>query len=319
LPPFPRPAFPFEFDVDGEVRRLRAHKRTRAVPARRSHQLLIASWNIANLGTQQRDRSHLRLIAEILGWFDLIAVQEVTANFADLEYLAHLLGPSYRILFSDTAGNNERLAFIYHCRKLALLEKVGEIAVPPSAHRHIALPGVAAQYQGFDRNPYVATFRVGRTSLALANVHVYFGSTSRADIDRRALEVFAVARWADLTRRSVHSFTREIVALGDFNMPKAQPGDPIFDALTRRGLELPSHSSIIGSSIASDNRYDQIAFFPGKTQECFTGHMGAFDFDAVVFPELWTDRGQADFNAYLRYYLSDHRPIWIQFEFPVDG
>jgi endonuclease/exonuclease/phosphatase family metal-dependent hydrolase len=316
VPPFPRPGFALQVDVEAEIRRLRGHKRTRAVPARRSHQLLVATWNIANLGAQRRDRSHLQLIAEVLGWFDLIAVQEVTSNVADLELLAHLTGPSYRILFSDIAGNNERMAFLYHSRKLSLLEKIGEIEVPPSAHRHIRLPGVTAEYRGFDRNPYIATFRVGRTSLTLVNVHLYFGSARRADVERRALETFAVARWADLTRRSPYSYTREIVALGDFNMPKAHPGDPIFAALTSRGLKVPGHSSLIGSSIATDNRYDQIAFFPGRTQGCFTGRMGVFDFDAVVFPELWSGRGRADFNAYLRYHLSDHRPVWMQFEFP---
>jgi endonuclease/exonuclease/phosphatase family metal-dependent hydrolase len=317
VPPFPKPTFPYQFDVDAEIRQLRAHKRTRGVPLRRSHQLLLATWNIANLGTQQRESDHHRLIAEVLSWFDLIALQEVTADFSELEYLAHLLGSSYRILFSDVAGNNERMAFVYHGRKLKLLEKVGEIEVPPSAHRHIRLPGIAAEYRGFDRNPYIATFRVGRTSLALANVHLYFGSANRTDVERRALETFAVARWADLTRKSPYAFTREIIALGDFNMPKCEPGDPIFDALTRRGLELPGHSSGIGSSIASDNRYDQIAFFPGGTKDCFIGEMGVFDFDGVIFPDLWHGRGQGDFNAYLRYYISDHRPMWMQFEFPV--
>jgi endonuclease/exonuclease/phosphatase family metal-dependent hydrolase len=315
MPPFPKPSFPLAIDVEYEVQRLRAHKRVRGVPARRSNQLLLATWNIANLGLQQREPEHHRIIAEILGWFDIIAIQEVTSNFSDLVLLSRLMGPSYRVLFSDCAGNNERMAFIYHIRKASLLEKIGEIEVPPSAHRHIKLPGVSSEYRGFDRNPYVATFRVGGTSLAIANVHLYFGSTSRTHVERRALETFAVARWADLTRRSRDSFTQEIIALGDFNMPMAQPGDPIYDALTRRGLQVPSHTSLIGSSIASDNRYDQIAFFPGHTSDCFTGKLGVFDFDAVLFSELWETR-RGDFNAYLRYFVSDHRPMWMQFEFP---
>jgi hypothetical protein len=38
-----------------------------------------------------------------------------------------------------------------------------------------------------------------------------------------------------------------------------------------------------------------------------------FDYDKVVFPDLWQARGQTDFNAYLRYYMSDHRPMWVEF------
>jgi hypothetical protein len=37
-------------------------------------------------------------------------------------------------------------------------------------------------------------------------------------MQRHALETYAVARWAALRRRSRFSFTREIVALGDFKI-----------------------------------------------------------------------------------------------------
>ncbi len=39
--------------------------------------------------------------------------------------------------------------------------------------------------------------------------------------------------------------------------------------------------------ISSDADYDQIAFLPGTTMRTFTGKKGVFDFDAVVFPDLW--------------------------------
>ena len=53
-----------------------------------------------------------------------------------------------------------------------------------------------------------------------------------------------------------------------------------------------------------------MALFP-STLLSGTVEVGVFDFDAVVFKELW-DRGDpAVFNAYLRYYLSDHRVMWV--------
>jgi endonuclease/exonuclease/phosphatase family metal-dependent hydrolase len=315
MPDFEKPVFPFGFNVQDEIAALRGHKQVRGVPERTPAELLIATWNIANFGTQQRENEHLELIAEISSWFDLVAVQEVKDNFADLDGLVARIGGSYRYLMSDVAGNTERMAFIYDSAKLGLLEKVGEVAVPPKDHRHIKIPGSQQKFSGFDRNPFIATFRVGQTSFAFANVHLYFGSNSSVSRNRRALETFAVGRWADLRRKSRFAFTREIIALGDFNMPKREPGDPIYDALTRRGLQLPEHSTQIASSIATDAQYDQIAFFPGKTKECFTGLHGVFDFDQVIFADLWQDpaRSEADFRAYLRYYVSDHRPMWMQF------
>ena len=87
--------------------------------------------------------------------------------------------------------------------------------------------------------------------------------------------------------------------------------DPIFKALTSRGLELPAHTSGVGSNLSSDKHYDQIAFFPGETKACFR-QIGVFDFDTVVFKTLWDSRSPADFRKYVRYYLSDHRPMWME-------
>lgn len=97
------------------------------------------------------------------------------------------------------------------------------------------------------------------------NVHLYFGSDSTISKNRRSLETYAVARWADNRRQSPHAYTKDITPLGDFNLPKVQKGDPIYDALVARGLSLPEHSTQIGSSIATDSHYDRVAFFPGGT------------------------------------------------------
>ena len=56
---------------------------------------------------------------------------------------------------------------------------------------------------------------------------------------------------------------------------------------------------------------DQVAFFPGETKACFR-QIGVFDFDTVVFKTLWNSRSPADFRKYVRYYLSDHRPMWME-------
>jgi endonuclease/exonuclease/phosphatase family metal-dependent hydrolase len=315
MPAFPKPKFQFNYTVAAEIAALRAHRTTRAIPAKSNGRLMVATWNIANFGLQQRRDEDKQLIAEIISWFDLIAVQEVRDNFADLEDVQRLLGGGYKLLFSDVAGNDERMAFIYDSSKVKLLEKIGEIGVPVSQLRHIKLKGIKQAFQGFDRNPYLATFQVSpNNSFLFVNVHLYFGSDKTpADIGRRALETFAVARWADLRRKSPFSFTREIVALGDFNMPKRDATDPVFQALTAKGLELPTHTSEVGSNLAADKHYDQIAFFPGKTKDCFR-QLGVFDFDMAIFRTLWDDpnRSEADYRTYVRYYMSDHRPLWME-------
>src|SRR5512140_1532163 len=135
MPAFPKPKFPFEYDVPSEIQRLRAHKLKRCVPDRTDGQLLVATWNLANLGAQERRDQDKALIGEVLSWFDIVAVQECRENFADLDDLCRKLGPSFRMLMSDAAGNDERLSFLYDSNKFQLLEEVGEIAFPPSQYK----------------------------------------------------------------------------------------------------------------------------------------------------------------------------------------
>jgi endonuclease/exonuclease/phosphatase family metal-dependent hydrolase len=313
VPVFPKPKFQYAYNLQQQIGFLRAHKAARQVPAKQAGHVLAATWNIANLGAQERRSDDLELIAEVISWFDFVAVQECRENFGPLFDILHQLGDPFRVLCSDASGNNERMAFVFDSTKLRPLEEVGEIAFPVAQYKHVKLPGITRKFDGFDRTPYLVSFKTPNTSIVFVNVHLFYGSEKKADMDRRALETFAVARWANLRKKSPFSFTRELVAMGDFNMPKAAPEDPIFKALTKLGLELPDHTSQIASAIASDSYYDQIAFLPGTTQNCFTGRKGVFDYDQVVFPDLWQNgANKKNFYAYCRYYLSDHRPMWVE-------
>jgi endonuclease/exonuclease/phosphatase family metal-dependent hydrolase len=317
MPPFPRPGFDYAYDAAAEIKALRRYRRTqpgRAIPAKSRGTLLLATWNIANLGVQDRIPSDYALIAEIVGWFDLVAVQEVNDNLRGIQEVLARLPRRYRLVFSDASGNQERQAFLYDSTKVRQLEEVGRLSIPPTFTKHIRFAGVELAFPGFDRGPYLASFQSGGFRFLLANVHLFFGSEAKADIDRRVLETYAVAWWANRRQTGKHSYVRDTIPLGDFNLPKAVTGDPIYDALTYRGLELPSHTSRIGSSIASDNHYDQIAFFPGGTKDRFTGQMSVFDFDGALFRGLYEERGLKPFLSFVRYRISDHRPLWIEFD-----
>jgi endonuclease/exonuclease/phosphatase family metal-dependent hydrolase len=204
---------------------------------------------------------------------------------------------------------------MFDARKLVRLDEIGEIDLPPDRARAVHLPGIRQRFSGFDRNPYLASFSLSGTKLSvqLVNVHLYYGSDARQDIERRSLETLAMARWTALRAKSPYAGGRELIALGDFNMPKPRRdgSNGVAAALKNGGLVLPPHSSEVGSSIASDNHYDQVAMLPDTTKEWLV-QVGVFDYDSVVFPDLWKSRSQDAFHAYLRYYLSDHRPMWVE-------
>ena len=120
----------------------------RAISPKSSNYLLIATWNIANLGLQDRKDNDYQLIAEMISWFDMVALQEVNDNLIGLRSIKKYLPSSFKVVFSDKAGNNERLAFLYDTTddKITLLEKFGEIAVPPKDHKDIKLPKIQQKF-----------------------------------------------------------------------------------------------------------------------------------------------------------------------------
>jgi endonuclease/exonuclease/phosphatase family metal-dependent hydrolase len=316
MPPFPAPHFPYTYDLATEIAALNAHRDApdRQLPAKSADHLLLATWNIANLGVQKRDPGDYALIAELMSWFDLIAVQEVNDDLSGIDAIHAALPDNYRLLFSGMGGNRERQAFLYDERRVTLLEEVGQIAIPSNQLAHVKLPGSDVAFDGFNRLPYFASFQSGAFRFLLVNVHLLFGDEQTGPA-RRALETYALAWWADQRHKDHNTYAPNMIPLGDFNLPKMEPGDPIFDALIAKGLKVPPHSSQIGSAIASDNHYDQIAFFPGDTEQQFTGKMNVFDWDNALFQSLLATPGRdvADFHAYCRFHISDHRPLWAQF------
>ena len=317
MPPFPKPTFDYEYNSDLQINALRQWRDTqpgRAIPVKQQSKLLLGSWNIANLGDagQIRADRDIAVMAEILSWFDLVALQEVKENLADLDrILAHM--PGYEAVFSDQSGNDERMAYIYDTARITRLPLAGEIDIPPSSQRHIKISGSTQKFSGFDRAPYTVAFQCEDFVLTLVNVHLFFGSSSKTSLNRRALETYAAGRWADLRRKRGRAFSNNVVVIGDMNMPKAEVGDEVYDALRKRGLHIPTHQSRIGTTITEGKHYDQLAFFPGDAGRAYIQD-GVFDFDGGVFADLWQARTSSEFETYLRYHLSDHRPIWVQFD-----
>lgn len=274
---------PFAYNLPNQKHALQTTKQHREVPDRSTGTLLAATWNLTNFGVQSRSDDDIVLMAEIVSWFDLIAIQEIADDLTDLRRLMANLPSSYRVILSDIGGNYERAGFLYDSDKVERLEMAAEVAVPPSQHRHIQMEGVSGCFKGFDRNPYAVAFRSGALEFIAVSVHLYYGGTSYRDKDRRALEAYALARWSSLRHKAPGAYSQNILIYGDFNLDKPNKNDNVYRALTKKGLVLPKHSSKMGSNLKSDKHYDQVAFHTGEIKDRFTGKSGVFDFDRKPF------------------------------------
>lgn len=332
----PEPRHYFQFQTEADA--LDAHFDTRAVPQKTDDRLLLCSWNIANLGAQDRTPTGLRIIAHILSRFELIAVQEVNEEFRIFAKVVALMDGDYEYVMTDTAGNDERLAFIYDRSKVKPLHLFGELALRDwefpkrdvdVRYRQGGEDKVQTfkklKFRPFDRNPFIGSFGAGSIAFTLVNCHLYFGKfgnstvlANREKYARRVMEIHALAKWADRRGKRRATYDRDIILTGDMNVPAMTPLDSAYDALVEFGMQPLDHPTKAGgTNLGNDKTYDQMAFAPGSIDRRIKDY-GVFDFDNAVFAPLWQrlhaelspKKAVSGFVAHVRHHISDHRPLW---------
>ena len=303
----------FTYSLAMERQALLSTKILRGVPHKATNKLLAATWNLTNFGIQDRLDNDFALMAEVISWFDLVAIQEIADDLAHLRLLMNNLPSTYEVIISDIGGNDERAGFLYDSGKVERLELAAEVAVPPSDQRYIRMRGVSGAFKGFDRNPYAVAFRAGALEFTAVSAHLFFGSNAYYDEDRRSLEAYALARWADQRHKAPGAYSQNILVMGDLNLPIRDESNNVYKALKAKRLIFPQHSTAMGSNLAGDKHYDQVAFPAGGMQDSYTGNSGVFDFDHTpFFADAW-HTGQDYFNAAVKYHIADHRPLWAEF------
>ncbi len=328
---FAKPSFPYRYNLEREIKHLDAHFKLRGVPRKSAGKTLVASWNIANLGDagQVRSQDDLRLMAHILKRFDVVAIQEVKDNLSDFSEIMSYLGRHYEAVFTDPAGNNERMAFVYDSNRVQTRELFAELALVDRTRKSIRVQfkGKTLNFKGFNRNPFMVSFEAHRPGrkrpfgFTLVNVHIYYGAKSGRKLRNRLLEIMALSSWAQKRSRAKTIYDDDVILLGDMNLPSLKKDDSIFKTLKRRGLYLTEYSTNVsrkGTNLGGDRPYDQIAFFPKRTKHEYTGETGVFDFDFALFPYLYSRKNIEKFRAYMKYHISDHRLLWAAFRSKED-
>ena len=280
---------------------LRKQIRDTVPPKTVTDTLLLATWNIRDFDSNKfghgpRLPESFYYIAEIIASFDLVAVQEVN-DLDALEKIVRILGPSWDYIVTDVtagrSGNNERMAFIFDRGKILFQKVVGEIVLPDNQ-----LVGGKRQ---FARTPFFVSFQAGWFKFSLCTVHIYYGSDSGAELERRIEEIDSLAEFlAARAKDEVGNF----ILLGDFNI--VSPQHRTMEALTRHGFVIPEALQGSPSNMFRTKHYDQIAF---NVQE---GQLQIADHDKAAgvlnyYETLYTDR---DFEAYDKLLEGERRQPW---------
>ena len=286
--------------------------------------LLLATWNIRAFSDNRRKES-LYYIAEIVSRFDLIAIQEVSANLAGLNKLVSLLSLNWDYFVTDItdtgSGSGERMAFLYDKSKISFRKMAAEIVLPK---KQLINDGLQ-----FARTPYCIAFQAGWFKFVLTTVHIYYGSNSTADKKKREEEIDMIT--SVLSQRARNE-DMSYILLGDFNIPNVNDGT--MKALEQYGFIVPDKIKDHPSDLGNTNHYDQIAFnlkldenmtvFNEKEQKAGTFHFEETVYteqDLEIYKEYFLDKikGKND-SEIKKYYLSswrtfqmsDHLPLWVE-------
>lgn len=308
---FEKPDFEYNVALSEELERVREHQDHRKIPSATGTNVIIATWNLTNFGLQKREDVHLEIMAEIVRPFDVVAIQEVADNLDHLHTLLLKLGNDWDAVYTDIAGNQERLGYLFNRKRVTPTGLAAELAMRGYERHKIIIEDIIEEFEGFNRNPYIMSFRAGQFEFNLVNVHLYWTSFAL-----RLLEVKALSKWAKSRVDRLFPPNNDIILIGDFNMPRVRDGDEVFGLLTQYGLQLPKYNTeLLGTNLAGDKHYDEVAIFPRRTEEDFTDRMGVYDFDKVLFPDLWKkdEKDNSKFYKYVRYFIADHRPLWTEF------
>ncbi|MCW8966523.1 MAG: endonuclease/exonuclease/phosphatase family protein [Candidatus Pacearchaeota archaeon] len=298
------------------------------IPAKRTNNILIATWNIRKFGgltrewaptrnySPKRDLRALRSIIEILSRFDVIAIQEVTGNLRALRDTIRFLGEKWSFVMTDItagdAGNHERLAFIFNNERTQLSGLACEVVIPPEWIN--GSDPKAAMNRQFARTPYAVSFIAGQETFILLTAHIDYGEDSSG----RVPELKAIAKWMFDWAKRTNTYHQNMVVLGDFNIDRHN--DELWKAFTSTGLHVPTELHEIKRSIfvrhgedpRRDKFYDQIAWFTRATGTARLNMKylqgGGFDF----VPYVYTDQNLS-LNS-ISHRISDHYPLWVEFE-----
>lgn len=298
--------------------------------------LLLATWNIREFDSPaygERIEEAFHYIAEIISHFDLVAIQEVREDLKALDKVRRILGSHWKYLVTDvtegSAGNRERMAFLFDTRKVSFGGMAGEIVIEPvKKGKKIYEP--ACQLA---RTPFICGLQAGWFKFMLCTVHLIYGSSTAED-PKRVEEIKGLAGF--LARRATHksAWSDNLILLGDFNI--FRPSDITFKSLTDSGFIIPEELQKLPSNAPKNKHYDQIAFMLHK-RKLELKKAGVFDFYKSVFKDedqkIYVSKMGASYyktkkgktrdekgkRSYYRTYwrthqMSDHLLMWVELE-----
>ena len=245
--------------------------------------LKLLTWNIQDFG-RSKDKAEIRQIAEFLRDYDLVAVQEVVAGASGPKAVAHLadeldrMGHNWDYRISDRTDSPP-----YKTERYAFLWKTDRVKPVGQAWLEDSLPETVF------REPYLGRFQAGDQVVLLANFHARRG----ADLPEEEFPFLTI-----LPALYPHD---QLILLGDFNLDASHP---VFDEWEQAG-----YRAIVNGEPTSLRFSCEVDYFSSSLDNIFLPP-AVHVLDSGIIDTVGDCANLKEVRK-----LSDHMPVWVEFEF----
>ena len=332
--------------VIGNLQRLRKALDEKIPPKDQSDSLLLATWNVRDLGKdfllgldKDYDKRKLRrgagprqpetfwYIAEIISRFDFVAVQEVN-EIDEWDKIWSILGRDWDFIATEVTdpklgGNGERLLFAFDKRKVTFRKIAGEVVLPPDMLITDAKkPGEKTKQ--FARTPFLTSFQAGWFKFDICTVHIFYGKERGDALKQRIDEIDRIAAFLAKYAKQAFRKTQTLFLLGDFYI--ISPQHDTMKALIQHGFRSPG-SAYFKTNVSHTMHYDQIAYLSRGSGIDVKGQTDLPEADYgtfAFFDHVYTDDQETEYARQMQqsnkskykdwrtYQMSDHQPLWVR-------
>lgn len=251
-------------------------------------QVKLCSWNLQHFGKSKSD-AEIVFIADMLKDFDIIALQEVVAGMGGAQAVARLAdelnrkGSKWDYVISDPTHSTP-----YASERYAYLWKTSRVKQVRQGWLDHHFKNV------IDREPYLIDFNYQNQDFTLVNFHA-IPKKKQPETEIKYFRFFP-EKYPD----------QNLIFLGDFNLPQSHT---VFNPLKKMGYtpalvgqKTTMKMECVGKECLA-SELDNIFFNTNTVHMISSGGIHFYK----RFPDMVTARK-----------ISDHIPIWVEFEFATD-
>jgi hypothetical protein len=259
---------------------LRDRRPEEILPVDHDEEIIVGAFNFLRLGRGEKDVTRMVKLVATANYqiFAGVEIMNTESAFELLDALREETGKPWELILSKKSTGEsayrEYLGYFYREDQVRPIHSEDTFcATNDATDRYnggcFAKDRHAGGVPQFERDPFVANFSIGDQELALAAVHLYYGSYEAEKVRQRKREMMNLKSVMEKMRRA--SPRAQVMAMGDFNLTLDAEGSAAISEKVPRSFYNNSDVEVVGlidgpTTIGFSN-YDHIFYYKDTNLE----------------------------------------------------